>query len=113
MFRDEYLRGTRPSAEGDRKSALAEVFADVKWECPQILAAMMSVSDIYFDRVSQIRMERWIRGRTALVGDAAACVSLLAGEGTVLRWQKRTCLLGRFATAETTTPRRSPAIRRA
>jgi 2-polyprenyl-6-methoxyphenol hydroxylase-like FAD-dependent oxidoreductase len=27
---------------------------------------------------------RWTRGRTALVGDAAACVSLMAGEGTGL-----------------------------
>jgi 2-polyprenyl-6-methoxyphenol hydroxylase-like FAD-dependent oxidoreductase len=29
-------------------------------------------------------MDQWARGRTALVGDAAACVSLLAGEGTGL-----------------------------
>ena len=29
-------------------------------------------------------MDRWTRGRTALVGDAAACVSLMAGEGTGL-----------------------------
>jgi hypothetical protein len=74
----------RLSAEDDRKSVLAHVFADVKWECPQILAAMMNVSDICFDRVSQIRMDQWARGRTALVGDAAACVSLLAGESTGL-----------------------------
>lgn len=29
-------------------------------------------------------MDRWTRGRIALVGDAAACVSLMAGEGTGL-----------------------------
>jgi 2-polyprenyl-6-methoxyphenol hydroxylase-like FAD-dependent oxidoreductase len=29
-------------------------------------------------------MHRWAKGRTALVGDAAACVSLMAGEGTGL-----------------------------
>ena len=45
---------------------------------------MENVRGIYFDRVSQIRMERWTKGRTALIGDAAACVSLLAGEGTGL-----------------------------
>jgi 2-polyprenyl-6-methoxyphenol hydroxylase-like FAD-dependent oxidoreductase len=45
---------------------------------------MRSVTDIYFDRVSQIRMDHWTKGRTALIGDAAACVSLLAGEGTGL-----------------------------
>ena len=84
VFRDEYLRGTPSAAAADPKSALARVFADVEWECPQILAAMTSVHDLYFDRVSQIRMDRWALGRMALVGDAAACVSLLAGEGTGL-----------------------------
>ena len=37
---------------------------------------MQDADDVYFDRVSQIRMERWTRGRAALIGDAAACVSL-------------------------------------
>jgi 2-polyprenyl-6-methoxyphenol hydroxylase-like FAD-dependent oxidoreductase len=45
---------------------------------------MTNGSDLYFDRVSQIRLDHWVRGRTALVGDAAACVSLLAGEGSGL-----------------------------
>jgi 2-polyprenyl-6-methoxyphenol hydroxylase-like FAD-dependent oxidoreductase len=84
VCRDEYLASTQSWRECDRKSVLTEVFADVGWECPRILAAMTNVSDIYFDRVSQIRMDQWVRGRTALVGDAAACVSLLAGEGTGL-----------------------------
>jgi 2-polyprenyl-6-methoxyphenol hydroxylase-like FAD-dependent oxidoreductase len=34
--------------------------------------------------MSQIRMPSWHDGRVALVGDAAAAVSLLAGEGTGL-----------------------------
>jgi 2-polyprenyl-6-methoxyphenol hydroxylase-like FAD-dependent oxidoreductase len=45
---------------------------------------MEEVGEIYFDDVSQIRMETWVRGRVALIGDAGACVSLLAGEGTGL-----------------------------
>ena len=45
---------------------------------------MDGVETIYFDRVSQIRMPAWSKGRTALIGDAAAAVSLLAGEGTGL-----------------------------
>jgi 2-polyprenyl-6-methoxyphenol hydroxylase-like FAD-dependent oxidoreductase len=84
VFRDEYLTGPGAWHERDRKQVLAQVFADVGWECPQVLAAMCNVGDIYFDRVSQIRMNRWTKGRIALVGDAAACVSLLAGEGTGL-----------------------------
>jgi 2-polyprenyl-6-methoxyphenol hydroxylase-like FAD-dependent oxidoreductase len=45
-------------------------------------------SALYFDRVSQIQMEAqpgsWSRGRITLAGDAASCVSLLAGQGSAL-----------------------------
>jgi 2-polyprenyl-6-methoxyphenol hydroxylase-like FAD-dependent oxidoreductase len=84
VFRNEYLPGGTLSDDHERKAGLRHVFANVGWECPQILDAMENVSDLYFDRVSQIRMEKWTKGRTALIGDAAACVSLLAGEGTGL-----------------------------
>ena len=73
---------------------MARVFAGVGWEWPAILSAMASVGDIYFDRVSQIRMGHWTRGRTALIGDAAACVSLLAGEGTGLAMAEAYVLAG-------------------
>ncbi len=84
IFRDEYLSGRLPSSDEERKAVLTNAFADVGWECPRILAAMHDAGEIYFDRVSQIRMDRWTKERTALIGDAAACVSLLAGEGTGL-----------------------------
>ncbi len=84
VFRDEYLGPQNPSNPQECKAVLRDAFADVRWECPQILAAMENAGDLYFDRVSQIRMDRWSKGRTAVIGDAAACVSLLAGEGTGL-----------------------------
>jgi 2-polyprenyl-6-methoxyphenol hydroxylase-like FAD-dependent oxidoreductase len=84
VFRDEYLSRVEGWEGRDRRQVLSEVFSEVGWECPQILSALPGVGEIYFDRVSQIRMDHWTRGRTALVGDAAACVSLLAGEGTGL-----------------------------
>lgn len=85
---------TPPSRDDARKSALSHAFGDVGWEAPGILAAMAEASDIYFDRVSQIRMEGWTRQRTALVGDAAACVSLLAGEGSGLAMAEAYVLAG-------------------
>ena len=94
VFRDEYLTVREPSTEQERKAALASVFAGVGWECPRILAAMGEVGDVYFDRVSQIRMDRWTKGRTALIGDAAACVSLMAGEGTGLAMAEAYVLAG-------------------
>jgi 2-polyprenyl-6-methoxyphenol hydroxylase-like FAD-dependent oxidoreductase len=94
VFGDEYLTTESPSTEQERKSVLTNVFAGVGWECPRILAAMASASSIDFDRVSQIRMDRWTKGRTALVGDAAACVSLMAGEGTGLAMAEAYVLAG-------------------
>jgi 2-polyprenyl-6-methoxyphenol hydroxylase-like FAD-dependent oxidoreductase len=78
VFRDEYMCAGQP------KSILCEAFADSGWEWPQIEIELARTSDLYFDTVSQVRMDQWTRGRTALVGDAAACVSLMAGEGTGL-----------------------------
>lgn len=98
MFRDQYLKTSSLASEQERKTSLAEAFADVGWECPAILTAMQRVGDIYFDRVSQIRLERWTKGRTALVGDAAACVSLLAGEGAGLAMAEAYILAGELHT---------------
>ncbi len=83
IFRDEYLDGARPSGS-EGKAAVREVFSTAKWECPSIFELMRDAPDFYFDTVSQIRMDHWTNGRAALIGDAAACVSLLAGEGTGL-----------------------------
>lgn len=94
IFRDEYSTTDNPSSEQERKAVLEDVFVDVGWEAPRILAAMENVDNIYFDRVSQIRMDRWTKGRTALIGDAAACVSLLAGEGTGLAMAEAYVLAG-------------------
>ena len=53
-----------------------QAFSDMGWECPAILSALESVDGLYFDGISQIRMDEWAKGRVALVGDAAACPSL-------------------------------------
>jgi 2-polyprenyl-6-methoxyphenol hydroxylase-like FAD-dependent oxidoreductase len=79
IFRDEYMAGGE-----EPKSVLRRAFAGAGWEWPRIEAELERATGIYFDTVSQIRMDRWTKGRVALVGDAAACVSLMAGEGTGL-----------------------------
>jgi 2-polyprenyl-6-methoxyphenol hydroxylase-like FAD-dependent oxidoreductase len=67
-----------------QRDALRAQFGNLGWECPQILAAMESCPELYFDRVSQIRMDTWSKGRVALIGDATFCPSLLAGQGSAL-----------------------------
>lgn len=77
-----------------RKAVLRRTFADVGWEGPQMLDAMDTVDELYFDVVSQIRMGCWSRGRVGLIGDAAACISLLGGEGTGLAMTEAYVLAG-------------------
>ncbi|MEU6999654.1 FAD-dependent monooxygenase [Nonomuraea sp. NPDC046570] len=73
----------RHDTEGQRK-ILAEAYAGIGWETPRLLERMWEASDFYFDSVGQVRMDRWSRGRVALVGDAAYCASPLSGMGTGL-----------------------------
>jgi 2-polyprenyl-6-methoxyphenol hydroxylase-like FAD-dependent oxidoreductase len=83
-----------------QKALLRKVFDDGKWETSRILAEMERTRDLYFDRVSQIKMPRWSQGRVALVGDAAFCVSLMAGQGSALAMMGGYVLAGELAKAQ-------------
>lgn len=77
--------GTSPLGDlTAQQDLLRDQFADMRWEVPEILDRMPDARSFYFDRVSQIRMPTWSRGRVVLLGDAAACASLLAGQGSAL-----------------------------
>ena len=93
------LRGDRTlflfvfAADGDslrahetaaQKAQLRERFGSGRWECARILERLDEAPELYYDRVSQIHMGAWSRGRVALLGDAAFCVSLMAGQGSAL-----------------------------
>jgi 2-polyprenyl-6-methoxyphenol hydroxylase-like FAD-dependent oxidoreductase len=67
------------------------------WEIREMLAAMDDTAEIYLDRVSQADVAQWSKGRTVLIGDAAACPSLLAGEGTGLAMTEAYVLAGELA----------------
>ena len=88
-----------PHTDDEKRDELKAGFAGMGWECPQILAALDHMNHIYYDVVSQIHMERWTRGRVALVGDAAACLSLLAGEGTGMGMLEAYVLAGELTLA--------------
>jgi 2-polyprenyl-6-methoxyphenol hydroxylase-like FAD-dependent oxidoreductase len=80
------VNGTLPAdlTLTEQKALLRREFGNGKWETSAILDDLDRTDDLYFDRVSQIKMASWSRGRVALVGDAAFCVSLLAGQGSAL-----------------------------
>ena len=76
------FRGTHPGA--DAVAVLRREFGDLGWAVPDLLRGLDGAESIYFDRICQIRMDRWSTGRVALLGDAAWCVSLFAGYGSSL-----------------------------
>ncbi len=84
LLRDEHLAERRIDDLAGRKAAVAAALDGIGWESEAVVQAMDTSGEIYFDSISQIRMDAWTQGRVALLGDAAACPSLIAGEGAGL-----------------------------
>ncbi|CDX52025.1 2-polyprenyl-6-methoxyphenol hydroxylase-like oxidoreductase [Mesorhizobium plurifarium] len=89
-----------PTALDLQKEMLRNKYADGGWECPRILEELGHTDELYFDSVSQIAMNRWAKGRVVLTGDAAFCVSLLAGQGSALAMISAYVLAGELLKAD-------------
>jgi 2-polyprenyl-6-methoxyphenol hydroxylase-like FAD-dependent oxidoreductase len=83
VFRAPDGQSAPPRALLPQKLCLRKVFGGA-WECLDIFDRLDAQPELYFDSVAQVRAPRWSGGRVALVGDAAYCPSLLAGEGASL-----------------------------
>lgn len=69
----------------DQKKAYAEKFADAAWETPRIIRDMQDsevAKDFFSQKVGQVKLDSWSRGRVVLLGDAAYCPSPATGMGT-------------------------------
>lgn len=87
---------------GDREARLAlldEVFADVGWRTPELLAAARDAGDLALDTYDQIVMDDWHHGRVVLLGDSAWCASPLSGLGTALALRGAAVLAGELGDA--------------
>jgi 2-polyprenyl-6-methoxyphenol hydroxylase-like FAD-dependent oxidoreductase len=65
----------------EQKHMIRENFEDGPWRTRELLDEMDRCEDFYFDKLCQIRMRSWTKGRVALVGDACCCPSPAAGMG--------------------------------
>src|SRR5690606_24072988 len=71
----------------DREGQIALVrktCAHLGWQVPRLLDAMEQARDFYLGPIAQVKMDRWTKGRVALVGDAGYCPSPFTGQGTSL-----------------------------
>lgn len=64
-----------------QRRIIAEQFTGLGWRTDELLAAMWGADNFYFDKLCQVRMPSWSKGRVVLVGDAGYCASPAAGKG--------------------------------
>ena len=70
------------SDSGQIIATLHQAFAGDRWRTHELIDTLPRATDVYFDTVSQVRMDNWRQGRVALVGDAAYAPAFLSGQGT-------------------------------
>jgi len=69
-FASEPLTYDRHDIE-QQKRILIDRFRAAGWELPTILAGLADTDTLFFDSLTQIRLDNWSTGRVVLVGDAA------------------------------------------
>ena len=67
--------------EARQRQMIAAQFDTVGWRSAELLQELAGSTNFYFDKLCQIRMPAWSKGRVVLVGDAAYCPSPAAGLG--------------------------------
>jgi 2-polyprenyl-6-methoxyphenol hydroxylase-like FAD-dependent oxidoreductase len=67
--------------EEQQRNMILNQFSGMGWRTPELLAEVEKSKTFYFDKLCQIKMVSWTKGRVALVGDAGYCASPAAGKG--------------------------------
>ncbi|RFS16797.1 FAD-dependent monooxygenase [Emticicia sp. C21] len=67
--------------EEQQRKIILEQFTGEGWRTAELLEEAMHSKTFYFDKLCQIKMPSWTKGRVALVGDAGYCASPAAGKG--------------------------------
>lgn len=80
----------------EQRAIISHQFAGVGWRTAELLERASDAGNFYFDKMCQIRMPSWTKGRVALVGDAAYCASPAAGMGGSLAIIGATALADAF-----------------
>ncbi|MEV4110059.1 FAD-dependent monooxygenase [Nonomuraea sp. NPDC049695] len=83
IFRAPAVEGFDHRDTEQHRRILADAYAGAGWQVPELLERARTAEDLWFDSVSQVRIDRWHDGRVALLGDAASSVSLF-GDGSTL-----------------------------
>lgn len=83
IFRHAGVPGFNHRDLDQHKRILTNAYAGDGWRVPELLDQVRAADDLWFDSVSQVRLDSWANGRVVLLGDAASSVSLF-GDGSTL-----------------------------
>ncbi len=67
--------------EEQQRKIILNQFSGLGWRTPELLEEVKNSKTFYFDKLFQMKMTSWTKGRVALVGDAGYCASPAAGMG--------------------------------
>ncbi|MET7283936.1 FAD-dependent monooxygenase [Kribbella sp. NPDC005582] len=68
-----------------QKAIVREHFAGLGWRVPELLEGLPSATELYFDSISRVHVDRWSTGRIVLLGDAGYGATFGAlGTGTAV-----------------------------
>ncbi|TDE15597.1 FAD-dependent monooxygenase [Dyadobacter psychrotolerans] len=81
----------------EKKDVLIKKIKNVGWEAERIVQEIKDSDDLYFERVSQVKATKWSHGRFCLTGDAAWCVTPIAGKGVDLSMSGAYILAGELS----------------
>ncbi|WP_112247271.1 FAD-dependent monooxygenase [Kribbella monticola] len=69
----------------EQKAILRRVFGGLGWRVPELLDALPAATELYFDAIGRVHVDRWSTGRTVLLGDAGYGATFGAlGTGTAV-----------------------------
>ncbi|WP_263385043.1 FAD-dependent monooxygenase [Granulicella arctica] len=80
----------------EQRGIILQQFSGEGWRTRELLDELGRSKEFYFDRMCQVRMPSWTKGRVALVGDAGYCASPAAGMGGSLAIVGATALADAF-----------------
>jgi 2-polyprenyl-6-methoxyphenol hydroxylase-like FAD-dependent oxidoreductase len=67
--------------EEQQRGIILDHFSGAGWRARELLEEVRGSKTFYFDKLCQMKMPSWTKGRVALVGDAGYCASPAAGKG--------------------------------
>ena len=84
VIRSPELRYNRRDQD-EQKAIVREHFADLGWHVPALLDGLPAATELYFDSISRVHVDRWSNGRLVLLGDAGYGATFGAlGTGTAV-----------------------------